>query len=411
MRYRVSPVLLFFLFLFQTACQLTVWDLFSGGNDSEDPQVESIGGNPATGSRTIYESVNLNDLCLDDSCEAPYEEWPDDWFIVTDQEPLDFSRCNYDYDPNLISTFVISKPTEGVNGLNLLFSKEDLFFLAWVSIREKINPYFLMGVVSQESAGNCALVSSTGGEGCFQITNTFGQGQLLESYPDRTGDWHWSTRIDDYPESIFLDLEDYFGEMPDSDQYRLTLDPQASEIEGVDVSSVVNFPFGSIASGLYFFWQPYLLFSSYSSAEDNAQNLFQTANGKATWQAAAYNGGAYGAATALRDSGDNFLEDMAEETQNYAGSVVDYCKEYEAGSEIFEESLNFDDVVLFIDLLSYTYPDDWVDWNALKSEVYQIFFADGTTTLSFVDDIKALVYVISTFDPALAPEWPEENSI
>ena len=411
MRFCFALILLFFLFLFQTACQLSVLDLFNGGDDSDDPQVESIGGNPSAGSRTIYENVNLNDLCLDDACEAPYEELPDDWFVTDGQEPLDSSQCNYDYNPNLLSTFIMGKPGEGVNGLNLLFSKEDLFFLAWISIREKINPYFLMGVISQESAGNCSLVSSSGGEGCFQITNTFGQGQLLDSYPDRTEDWHWSTRTEDYPESIFLDLQDDFGEIPDSDQYRLTLDAQASEIDGVDVSSVVNFPFGSIGSGLYFFWQPYLLFFSYSSAENNAQNLFETANGKAAWQAAAYNGGAYGAAEALRDFGENFLADMAEETEDYAGRVVDYCKEYEAGSEIFEESFDFDDIVLFIDLLSYTYPDDWVDWNALKSEVYQNFFSDGTTTLSFVDDIKAVVYVISTYEEALAPEWPEENSL
>src|SRR3989338_3547151 len=81
-------------------------------------------------------------LCLDDACEAPYEELPDDWFVTDGQEPLDSSQCNYDYNPNLLSTFIMGKPGEGVNGLNLLFSKEDLFFLAWISIREKINPYF-----------------------------------------------------------------------------------------------------------------------------------------------------------------------------------------------------------------------------------------------------------------------------
>src|SRR3990167_3786639 len=101
MRFCFALILLFFLFLFQTACQLSVLDLFNGGDDSDDPQVESIGGNPSAGSRTIYENVNLNDLCLDDACEAPYEELPDDWFVTDGQEPLDSSQCNYDYNPNL----------------------------------------------------------------------------------------------------------------------------------------------------------------------------------------------------------------------------------------------------------------------------------------------------------------------
>lgn len=405
-------LIFFCLLFFISSCKWTDFVPFVGGGD--DREIKDIGGDPSAGAEDIYDSADLTDLCVDDSiCSPDYDQLPDDLINTDNQEPLDVTVCNFDYDPNEISTFVVNRVDGSVNGLELLLSKEDLFFLAWVSVRYKINPYFLLGVLSQESAGNCAAVSSSNGEGCFQITNTFGQGQLDESYPVRVLDWFWTDRSGEYyPDDIFVEPASYFGEVPPSDQFRLTLDPTSNRIDGTDISSVINFNFGIIASGLYFHWQPYLLYYFFDHLRDEAEDLFQTDDGKALWQAAAYNGGVYGASLALQAEGNDFLDEMGSEPQTYAPAVVDYCKGYQAGELTYSETFTQDDVEWFIDLISMTYPDDLVvDWEAVKDDVFQVFFADGTTELSFVDDVKAIVYVISTHVPELGPEWPDEDSI
>lgn len=402
-------------FLFTASCAFDPFGIFSGDDDDDDSDsVRDIGGNPSTGAQEIYETADLSNLCVDtEECVPSYDELPDDFVRTDGQEPLDDDDCNFDYDPNLISTFVLNRVDGSVNGLDLLLSPEDLFFVAWVSIRQKINPYFLLGVLSQESYGNCAAVSSAGGEGCFQITNYYGQAQLNESYPDRVNYWYWSDRTGSYyPDSMFVDAESYFGEAPATDQFRLTLDPTAGDINGEEVSSVVNFNFGSIASALYYRWQQYLLYYNYDELREASADLFQDDDGKALWQAAAYNGGAYGAANALAEGGDDFLDEMGDETLAYAPAVVDWCKEYQGGELTYNAEYTEDDIEWLIDLLSYTYPEDsGIDWSAVKDDVHQVFFADGTTEITFVDDIKAVVYVISTHAPELAPEWPEEESI
>ncbi|MBX7148605.1 hypothetical protein K1X76_05920 [bacterium] len=410
---------LFFILIvcFLSSCNFEdVFDPFGifGGNNGEGDPIREIGGNPSPGSQTIYASASLDDMCVDDTiCGPPYEVIADTYRDVGNQEELTSDVCDFDYDANAISTFVLNSVDAEVNGLELLLSKEDLFFIAWTSVRFKINPYFLMGVLSAESSGNCAAVSSSNGEGCFQITNTFGQAQLNDSYPNRVSGWFWTDRDSDYYEDdLFVDQESYFGEIPSSDQFRLTLDPSQHDIDGTDVSSVVNFPHGVIASGLYFYWQQYLLFNTYNFVEDNAVDLFQSDDGKALWQAAAYNGGAYGAANALEVYGSDFLDHMHDETQTYAPRVVDYCKEYQGGEATYSASYTEDDVEWLIDLLSYTYPDDSdIDWDAVKQDVHDVFFEDGTEALTFVDDVKALIYVISTHVPELAPEWPDSGSI
>ncbi len=406
---------LILVFLFFAGCSLPYLDLGLGGDsDSDGDGVSQVGGDPSAGASAIYHSADLSDLCVDhDECLPSYSELSSDFINITHQEPLSEDICNFDYNPNAVSTFVLNRVNGNVNGLELLLSKQDLFFIAWVSLRMKINPYFLLGVLSQESAGNCAAVSSAHGEGCFQITNTFGRAQLDDSYPDRVQDWNWSSRSSTYyPDSLFEDPTDYFGETPGSDQFRLTTDPTADEIDSEDVSSIVNFPFGAIASGLYFKWQEYLLYHSYTELSDTASDLFQTDDGKASWQAAAYNGGAYGATNALETAGSDFLDEMSSETQDYAAAVVDYCKSYQAGSLNYSANYSEADIDSLIDLLSYTYPDDAdIDWDDVKDDVHQVFFDDGTDVLTFVDDIKAVIYVISTHVPELAPEWPEESSI
>lgn len=376
--------------------------------------MKEIGGSPSSGSQDIYESADLTQMCIDEEACAPeYDPLPGSFLNTDNQEPLDSAICNFDYDPNAISTFVLNRINGSVNGLELLLSKEDLFFIAWVSVRMQINPYFLLGVLSQESAGNCAAVSSSNGEGCFQITNTYGRGQLNDSYEGRVIDWHWSDRSGEYyPDDIFMNMESYFEQSPDTDQFRITIDPTAGSIDDVEVSSVVNFTNGVIASGLYFKWQEYLLYYSYDSLHGETKDLFQTDDGKALWQSAAYNGGAYGAASALESAEEDFLGEMSAETQNYAPAVVDYCKSFEAGTFTYSANYTSDDVEWLIDLLSYTYPDDAdIDWSAIKDDVDQVFFADGTSTISFVDDVKALIYVISTSAGELGPEWPDGGSI
>lgn len=403
---------------FLTSCDFVPfpYNLLTDG-DSNDSSVRDVGGSPSAGARDIYNSSDLTDLCVDhDICEPSYDELPDDFIQTDNQETLDATICNFDYDPNLISTFVLNQVDGSVNGLTLLLSKEDLFFLAWVSVRMQINPYFLMGVMSQESSGNCAAVSSSNGEGCFQITNTFGQAQLDDSYPDRVSSWFWSSRSGDYyDDSFFEDPTSYFGVTPDSDQFRLTIDPTSQTIDGSDVSSIVNFHFGIIASAFYYRWQEYLLYTSYESIRSTASDIFQSNDGKATWQAAAYNGGAYGAAQAIESNGADFLSAMSSETQTYAPRVVDYCHEYEAGALTYSATYTQDDIDSLIDFLAQTYSNSPssldIDWTAVKDDVHQTFFSDGTTQLTLVDDIKAVIYVISTNVPELAPEWPEEGSI
>ena len=103
---------------------------------------------------------------------------------------------------------------------------------------------------------------------------------------------------------------------------------------------------------------------------------------------------------------------MPDETRNYAPAVVDYCKEYQAGEFTYTVTYTEEDVEWLIDLLATTYPGDvGIDWDDVKDDVHQVFFEEETTELTFVDDIKAIVYVISTHVPELATEWPEENSI
>lgn len=404
-----------FVFTFFSACQFTPYanDVFNGNTDSQHNPVSDVGGNPSPGSQDIYSTADLSNLCVDESlCAPPYDRLPS-WMVQADgQEPLDSTICNFDYDPNLVSTFILRRASS-VNGLKLLLSKEDLFFMAWDSIRYQINPYFLLGVMSQESAGNCSAVSSAGGEGCFQITNTFGKSQLDDSYPDRVSSWFWSDRIDFYyPNDLFVDGLTYFGEEPASEQFRLTVDPFVATIESIDVSSVVNFNFGAIASALYFNWQQYLLYYGFPELRDAGSTVFESPDGKALWQAAAYNGGAYGAASALREKGDHFLDAMRNETQDYAAAVLDYCKGYEEGNSTFDATYSQDDLDWIVDLLAGTYPTGTgVDWNEVKSDVHQVFFSEQTTQLTFVDDIKAVVYVISTHLPALAPEWPTQDSL
>lgn len=403
----------FFLLLLSVSCSFINSESDNPENNPSIP-VQSIEGTPTQASHDIYAASDLGKLCVDEAkCSAPYEKIPAGFIRTTGQNPLDANVCNFDYDPNLNSSFVLHRVNGTVNGLKLLLSKEDLFFLAWVSMRQKINPHFLLGILSQESYGNCAAVSSSHGEGCFQITNTFGEAQLDKSHPARTTEWFWTDRNGSYyPDTIFIDPGTYFGELPKTDQFRITLDPTSSVINGTAISSVVNFHFGAIASGFYFYWQEYLLFHHYASLQQTATQLFQSEDGKALWQAAAYNGGAYGASLALKNKGMNFLEDRSAETQNYAPTVVDYCKSYEAGTLGYTATYTKDDVDWLIEMLAMTYPkNSSIKWNEVKDDVNQVFFSSNNATLTFVDDIKALVYVISTHSPELAPEWADTGSL
>lgn len=383
--------------------------------DSGSERVRNVGGDPSPGATEIYNTADLKKLCDSSSCEPDYALLPASFTDAPGLQDFAAGICAADYDPNNTSTFILNRYDGTVNGLELLLSREDLFFLAWAAVRYQINPYFMMGILSQESAGNCAAVSSSNGEGCFQITNTFGRSQLEESYEERIADWFWTSRSGSYyPDDIFVEPASYFGEIPATEQFRLTNDPSAGFLDGVSVSSVINFNFGIIASALYFKWQPLLLYYRFDDLQEIAAELFGQDDGKASWQAAAYNGGAFGASFALQDAGSDFLDEMALETQDYVPAVLDYCKAYQSGTLTYSTTYTEDDLEWIIDLLAMTYSTSAkIDWNDVKDEIHQIFFneEDGTTELSLVDDIKAVVYVISTHVSALAPEWPHEDSI
>lgn len=377
--------------------------------DDETQTTQDVSGTPADFSQSIYESSNLSDLCDDDVCESDYETIPESFKEIYDEDEPNI--CAFDYDPNETSQILVTKEPNGVNGLNLLFSKEDLFFLAWASMRYQINPHFLMGVMAQESYGNCAAVSSADAEGCFQITNYYGRLQLQQSYAERVLNWYWNDSPNGYyDDSIFIDPLTWFGEDPETDQLRMTLDPSSSIVLGTDVSSVVNFNFGVIGSAMYYFWEQYFLYYNYSSTRGTTTNLIDNFDEeKASLMAAAYNGGIGSLVNNLKKFGNNYLDGMPTETQDYVPNVLSYCEGFQNGSDKYTTTYYSEEIDYIIDLLSYTYDESLgIDWEGLKAEIQENFFATEDDKLSFVDDVKALIYFISTYDPALAPVWPED---
>ncbi|MBF0105083.1 MAG: hypothetical protein HQM16_07115 [Deltaproteobacteria bacterium] len=393
------------LSLFILNCQLTVG---STQTDNDTDTIASISGTPSDYSQSIYTTEDLSDLCLSAACEAPYSLIPDTFKSVYDETNPD--TCHFDDNPNSSSQFIIKKETSGVNDLHLLLSKEDLFFLAWASLRYKINPHFLMGVMAQESYGNCAAVSSADAEGCFQITNYYGRLQLQQSFADRVLSWHWNDNPDGYyPDSLFINPLTWFGETPESDQFRMTLDPSAGTVLGVAVSSVVNFNFGVIASALYYHWEQYFLYHNYSSLQSLVETLVeQNSEAKSSLMAAAYNGGMGTLTSALNQYDSDYLDHLPAETYNYVDRVLYYCQGFQGGASAYTATYNSDEMEYIIDLLQMTYDDSLdIDWDTLKQDVITNFYATQES-LSFVDDIKAVIWFISTYDTALAPVWADD---
>src|SRR3990167_3651767 len=91
--------------------------------DSNQPgtppdQVHDIGGNPSAGSLEIYSQGDLKNLCVDQAeCGSPYSRLSSEFIHTASQEPLFATRCSFDYDPNLKSTFVLNRVNGSVNGL------------------------------------------------------------------------------------------------------------------------------------------------------------------------------------------------------------------------------------------------------------------------------------------------------
>jgi hypothetical protein len=383
--------------------------LFTSCEFSFDPQTtsnqtstttEDISGTPTESSEEIYEESSLSELCLEDSCESEYDTVPDSYKnLYTD----DVEACAFNEDPNRSSQFLLGNAEE----LGILMSKEDLFFMAWVNMRYGINPHFLMAVMVAESYGNCAAVSYAGAEGCFQITNYYGRLQLQQSYSERVSTWHWNEEASAYyADSIFLDSLTWFGEEPSHDQWRLTLDPTSDSVLGTSVSSVVNYPFGVIASGLYYHWQQHFLYYNYSSTRDVVEGLVQTYDDEMAYlMAGAYNAGIGALSNSLKNSGESYLNDLPDETQQYVERVTDYCEQYQEGAGYFSATYNEDEIDYIIDLISHTYDEGLdIEWNDIKTEVKSLFFNEQDE-LTLIDDVKALIYFISTYDPALAPAW------
>ncbi|MBU0506884.1 MAG: transglycosylase SLT domain-containing protein [bacterium] len=394
---------LLFVFFLLASCDALVMGQVS---QIEDDITPSITGAPSNYSQAIYASTNLNDLCLADECEAEYDILPDDYREFYDD--LLPNVCAFDVDPNENSQFVVHQTDDLINGTNLILSKKDLFFLAWTSMRYRINPHYLLGVLMQESSGNCAAVSGAGAEGCFQITNDYGKEQLEESYEERVNNWYWNENSSDYyADSLFVGPEEWFGEEPDSDQFRMTLEPGSEIVGGVAVSSVVNFNFGVMAAGMYYRWQEYFLYNNYASLRSRTTSyITSTPETKASLMAAAYNGGIGRLSNALQWYSSNYLSGMRYETRSYVKSVLSHCRDFQSGSAVYATTYSFQDIEEIIDLITVTYDATLeVDSEALKKDIHQNFFADQEE-LTLVDDIKALIYFISTYDSSLAPEWP-----
>lgn len=397
-----------FIFILLFSISLIACNEFftAGESDSTSSENPIITGSPSDASLAIYESADLNQLCVYDDCTSV--ELPDGYIVSASADESDY--CAFNDNPNATTQFVLHKPTDSSNGLDLLLSREDLFFLAWVSLRYKINPHFLVGVMIQESFANCAAVSYADAEGCFQITNYYGKLQLQQSYPNRVLDWHWNDSPEGYyPDSIFINPVTWFGESPSTDQFRMTLDPISGFVLSVDVSSVVNFNFGAIGSALYYNWQENFLYFNYSSSRDTVLDIIDSdPEQKAKMMAAAYNGGIGRLASSLNTYGESYAVGLQTETQDYLEYVAEHCVEYQSGSNTFSVSYNRDEVEYIIDLLSYTYPaDSEIDWDGLKTSVNETFFPNDET-INLVDDVKALIYYISTYDPLLAPEFAED---
>ena len=112
-------------------------------------------------------------------------------------------------------------------------------------------------------------------------------------------------------------------------------------------------------------------------------------------------------ASRLREHEEDYLNGMAIETQNYVDNVLRFCADHQQGASNQSVTYNQSEVEYLIDLLSYTYDKNEidVDWDNLKENVIETFFSGGTT-ITLRDDIKALIYFISTYHVDLAPEWP-----
>lgn len=385
--------------------------LINDEDNTNDAVSPTLNGAPVEASLNIYQSEDLSNLCAFDDCEKTTITLPDSHRV--DLESTDEFTCAFNTDPNATTQFVLHHPKNDINGLDLKFSKEDLFFLAWVSLRYQINPHFLVGVMLQESYGNCAAVSFADAEGCFQITNYYGRLQLQQSYGERVLDWFWNESPNGYyPDSIFIPQLTWFGEQPDDEQFRMTLDPQSPSIFGTDVSSVVNFQFGSIASALYFHWQEYFLYFNYSSTRGTVEELIANdPSEKAKLMAAAYNGGIGRLANSLKNYGESYALGLQDESETYRLRVTDYCAELQASDQTYNVSYNRDEMDYIIDLLSYTYPSDsQIDWSGLKDNLHETFFSNDDS-ITLLDDIKAVIFYISTYDPDLAPEFADDVAL
>ena len=117
------------LSFFLAGCDFQMAGTTEGSSqNTTDDEIQDIGGNPSTGSQDIYASANLNNLCIDEfECGAPYDVLPDEFYNTGNAQLTDSDICDFDYNPNITSTFVLNRVSGSVNGLDLLFSKEDLF--------------------------------------------------------------------------------------------------------------------------------------------------------------------------------------------------------------------------------------------------------------------------------------------
>lgn len=317
------------------------------------------------------------------------------------------------------------------NGMDLLLSTQDLAFLAWTSFQYDINPHFLLGVMMAESGGDCSAVSSSGAQGCFQITYRQGAGQLRNSFKERVADWYWAKRSNGdeihrkpgevlgyWPADLYVAPDQYFKDIllgqklkRGTRQLRMTVDPvatlQTSRRAGdTEVSSVANFSFGVIGSGLYYHFLNYYLYSHETQLKGDVRELTSKPRRKVMWMAASYNQGAPRTMRMLGSYGpEQLFSRLSPDVASYADTVADYCEQLQLGERTYGGVMTFGQFSDWLQQLRWTYSAVAIDWERLQAEVKQRHFAHNEpidVELGLLDVFRTMV----ALEPKLAPEKP-----
>lgn len=362
---------------------------------------------------------------LDTPVTLTFDETPsafEDWYFDTLTDPR---RCAFDAQLKNEQRFTLRKQ-RFANGIDLLLSEQDLAFVAWTAFTYDINPHFLMGIMMAESSGDCSAVSSSGAQGCFQITYRQGAGQLKNSFSERVADWYWAKRSNGseahrklgealgyWPADLYVSPSEYFGRKlkPGTRQLRMTVDPVATlqtsrRVGDTEVSSVANFSFGVIGSALYFHFLNYYLYSHEVQLKGDVRQLVASPGRKVMWMAASYNQGAPRTMRALGNYGTTEIwRRMSADVLSYAETVSDYCEQLQEGNQTYGGQWTFGQFSDWLQQLRWTYSAIPIDWEMLQREVKSRHFAQDQT-LDLETGLLDIFRTMRALEPRLGPETP-----